>query len=142
MDPRDFLRHAEAVAASPDAAAQRSALSRAYYAVYNVAVDLLYSLRLRLPSGHAGHEVVRDYLLHSRLSSMQRTAAALANLQSLRVKADYMLRDPHPEQPPVVQEALARARRTIDDLDAAGADPAARARMTTAIQAWERGRGV
>lgn len=141
MDPRDFLRHAEATAEHPDAASQRTALSRAYYATYNVAADLLRALRLRLPPGHAGHEVVRDYLLHSGHSSMQRAAAALANLQSLRVKADYVLRDPHPERPPVVREALARAGRTIADLDAIVADPAARARMSAAIRAWRRGAG-
>ena len=56
------------------------------------------------------------------------------------VRADYRLRAPYPEDPATAAVWLEEAEELIRTLDAVAADPAARARMTAAIQAWARAR--
>ena len=142
MDPRDFLLAAHELSAIERPAYRRTVISRACYAVYHVAFDLLHSLGFRLEREHRSHELVRLYLAQSGIDSVIHVGTQLRSLQNLRVRADYWLRDPHPERASVVGIWLQRSNRTITALDAAAADPAARARMTAAIQAWERGRRV
>ena len=73
MDPRDFLDQARLLAATNTAAGRRSAISRAYYATYHVALELLQALGFRrIERGHAGHEAVRLRLIHSRLDPVIR----------------------------------------------------------------------
>ena len=62
MDPHDFYQLASQLANSPHAAELRTAISRAYYAIYHVGVTPLESLGFRLSSGPAGHGDVRNRL--------------------------------------------------------------------------------
>lgn len=142
MDAHDFLDVARELAQGTTAAHRRSAISRAYYAVYHVAFELLHALGFRLPRDHRGHELVWQYLFSSGVDPTIHAGAQLRRLQSLRVTADYQLRDPHPEAAAVVAHWIARAEQLIRVLDAASADSATCARMTVAIQAWERGRST
>lgn len=123
------------------AAYRRSAISRAYYAVYHVASESLFTLGFRIPREHRGHAEVRAYLAQSRVDPIVQVGALLDGLQALRVKADYWLRDPQPEDPGVIATWLGRAAWMIRILDAVAADPAARARMTAAIRTWQQRRG-
>ena len=119
MDPRDFLHQARTLAATNTAAGRRSATSRAYYATHHVALELLQALGFRrIERGHAGHEAVRLRLVHSRLDPVIRTGRMLARLQDIRVKADYWLRDPHPENPATATHWLDQAEMMIHTLDA------------------------
>ena len=136
MDPRDFLTAARVLAATDGPAFRRTAISRAYYAVYHVAFDLLRVLGFAIPREHRGHEDVRAHLAQSRIDRVVQVGAQLDALQALRVKADYRLRDPQPEDSAVAAIWLVRAERMIAVLDAVAADDAARARMTSAIRAW------
>ena len=139
MDPRDFLLLARRLADANRPPELRAAIGRAYYAVYNVAFDLLGSLGVHIERGHAGHETVRGGLRNSRVDSVIHVAAMLRRLQILRVKADYWMRDPQPEHIETVLTWLDDVDEMIRDLDAVAADPATRERMTRAIQAWEQG---
>jgi uncharacterized protein (UPF0332 family) len=141
VDAREFLAAARDLARSDQPAYRRTAISRAYYAVYHVAFDLLVTLGFRVGREHRGHETVRAYLAQSRITSVIQTGAQLRDLHNLRVKADYWLRDPHPERGAVVAVWVERAARMIAALDRVAAEPAARARMTAAIQTWQRGAG-
>ena len=138
MDPRDFLRLAHQLAGGNSPAHRRTAIGRAYCAAYNVAFDLLLSLGFRIERGHGAHEAVRDYVGNSGVDRIIHVSTQLRRLQSVRVKADYWMRDPQPEQAEVVARWLNEAGEMIRVLDAAAADPATRERMTRAIQAWER----
>lgn len=53
MDPRDFLTLASQLASgkNPSAADLRTAVSHAYYTVFNVAIDLLKKMRIKPPGG-------------------------------------------------------------------------------------------
>ena len=141
MDPRNFLHQARTLAATNTAAGRRSATSRAYYATYHVALELLQALGFRrIERGHAGHQAVRVRLAHSRLDPVIHVSALLRQFHDIRVKADYWLRDPHPEHPATATHWLDQAETMVRTLDAVAADPRARARMTAAIAAWEQSR--
>jgi uncharacterized protein (UPF0332 family) len=137
VDPRDFLHLARAVAATGTAAGHRTATSRAYYAAYHVAFDFLLALGFRVPRGHFGHDAVQRRLVNASLDPVIHAGTLLRRLQNVRVRADYWLRDKYPEDPATAAFWLERAAEIVRALDAAAADPAARARMTAAIQAWE-----
>jgi uncharacterized protein (UPF0332 family) len=139
MDGREFLSLAHALAAGSTAAHRRSALSRAYYAVYHTASELLLGLGIALPRDHRGHEWVRQCLQHSNDASLIEAGAILHRLQNIRVKADYDLRDPHPERPGTVAFYLSRAQQGIGLLErVAAADPARRDKIKAAIQTGPR----
>ena len=59
MDPREFSKIASALLAMKVPAANRSAISRAYYAAFNVGVEKLRDLGFNVRRGAAAHgEVV------------------------------------------------------------------------------------
>ncbi len=137
MDPRDLLVIARQVAAANTPAASRTAITRAYYAVFNVAWDLLVTLGFPIPRGHGGHEAVRDRLRFCAVDRVAHAGRLLGRLHTVRVKADYWMRDPEPEHPATVAQWLTRAEAMLQALDAVTTDTAARERMTRAILAWE-----
>lgn len=55
MNPRDFHRLAARLMTDFSPAAARTAISRAYYASYNVAVETLTEMGFRVSRGPAGH---------------------------------------------------------------------------------------
>jgi uncharacterized protein (UPF0332 family) len=134
MDGREFLSLADELAAGGTAAHRRSALSRAYYAAYHTAYALLSALGIALSRDHRDHERVPRCLQYSDDASLNQAGAILRRLQTLRVKADYHLRDPYPENSDTVDFYLSQARRCIGLLDATPADPAARAALAAAIR--------
>jgi hypothetical protein len=134
MDPRLYLRLARDLAAQGGVEHRRTAISRSYYAVNNVAVDLLRNAGARIDPGHAAHEIVRTHLRSTRVDSLIHVAAQLYRFQLLRVKADYWMRDPEPELPDTASEWVARAEEMIRDLDATAADPRAIERLRRSLQ--------
>jgi hypothetical protein len=141
MDPRRFMLLARTMAAEGEPEHARTAISRAYYAVYNVAIDMLRALQIEVASGQEGHEAVRERLRATTVDRVMHVGAELRKLRSLRVKADYWMRDPQPESSALANEWLLRAEQMIADLDTAVADLPTRERMTRALQAWQQGRG-
>jgi uncharacterized protein (UPF0332 family) len=135
MDPRDFLGLARELATAESPAHHRTAITRAYYAVYNVACDLFLALGFDVERGHAGHEVIREWLRHSGVDRLIHVSAQLRRLHNIRIKADYWMQDPHPERRTTAERWLAYAERMVSDLDAALAEPATRERMTRALRA-------
>ena len=137
MDPHDFYQLASQLANSPHAAELRTAISRAYYAIYHVGVTLLESLGFRLSSGPAGHGDVRNRLSNSGDPEMMRVGNQLGQLQSQRIAADYRLRNTSVENPKTAQAVVQQAQRMIQILDACFAEPK-RTQIMQAIQEWER----
>src|SRR5437879_6346925 len=66
MDPRDFAGLASRLPAAetPTSAELRTAVSRAYYAAFNVAIDLLAKLGIKAPASWEGHKLVAVALRH------------------------------------------------------------------------------
>jgi uncharacterized protein (UPF0332 family) len=141
MEAREFLVLAQELTLAGGPARYRSAISRTYYAVYHVAYDLLQNLGFEFGRGHEAHQAVDEYLVQTRVTSLIQVGARLRRLRAVRVKADYWMRDPQPEQVQLVATWLEQATNMIAALDAAAADAPTRERMTRALQAWEQGRG-
>ncbi len=104
MDPRRFLAQAQRLAAGGEPEDRRSALSRAYYAVYHAAVELLHAAGAEPDTGHSGHALVRRALRGPRVDRLTAVSRQLERLHNLRVKADYWLHDPQPENAAVVAQ--------------------------------------
>ncbi|MBI2759865.1 MAG: HEPN domain-containing protein [Chloroflexi bacterium] len=139
MDPHDFLSLARELADADTPAHYRTALTRAYYAVYNVACDVFLMLGLPVERGHAGHEIVRERLRTSGVDRLVHVGAQLRRLHNIRVKADYWMLGPQPEQRATVERWLAHAEQLVADLDAVAVQPGVQDRIRRAAQTWEQG---
>ncbi len=135
MNPRDFLTLANALAAGTTEAAWRTAISRAYYAAFHTARQLLRDLGLRAPRGDQAHAY-----LWMRLSNCgdPQLAVACQKLQDLRGKrneADYDIDVPLPQAnaPP----RLIAAGHVIQTLASGRVEPT-RTRITNSMRTYEQ----
>jgi uncharacterized protein (UPF0332 family) len=89
MKGDEFIRFAGLIVArfSTDEAGLRTAISRAYYGAYHLAIALLN----RVCSARLDHGSVRRLLLESGIQAAVHAGRQLGDLQSDRIKADYRL---------------------------------------------------
>lgn len=102
FDPRGFLGTAQTLAASGDESSLRTAVGRAYYAVFLVTRD-----RLGVTQTDGTHAEVRNRI--GRRNNGERLEDQLKQLYKLRTTADYIL-DP---QDPAYQDWKANWQRAI-----------------------------
>lgn len=114
MEPSKFCEVAGfLLAARPDAAGVRSAVSRAYYALYHVVSQRLTARGFRLLVKRPEcHESVYRILANSSNTQLQAIALSLNELRHSRNRADYDLDDRS-------IEALDSARVIVEDTSAA-----------------------
>lgn len=117
MKPRDFQTLASKLASETGAAELRSAVSRAYYAVYNSAVEMVDKLGFHVSSGAQGHGDVQKWLGNSGDSEIEKVGSKLANLRSRRNRADYELNRRDIEKPGNVQAAVRDAESMLRSLE-------------------------
>ncbi len=117
MDPRDFLTIANELAnkTSATAADLRTAISRAYYAAFNTGLEHL--AKLNQAWENLNHGEVARYLSNSGNSDIETAGKNLERLHSLRITADYRMRDPRPENKDTVIFWIRRTRNIVDLLD-------------------------
>lgn len=89
MDPRDFLALATTLHASQNEAERRTAVSRAYYALFLSARRLLEAESLPLGHLHEDHRLVPDYLRDAASEALADVGNAIADLRRERNMADY-----------------------------------------------------
>ncbi len=94
MNSRDFLTLAQTLLAEGFEAAWRSAVSRAYYAAFHVARELLDSLGFAVPRGERAHAHLWLRLSNCGDPKLATTGAALNSLRQDRNFADYDLHRP------------------------------------------------
>lgn len=123
MDPRDFLAQARRLANAGGAAGNRSAISRAYYAAFNVGCEHCSNWEVNLSEGSDAHGLLRQLLQTSREPRLTRLSGVLRELRMLRNKADYRLREEHPEGEKAARKALGLAQDVISALDCFAALP-------------------
>jgi hypothetical protein len=115
MQPHLFLDAARDLARIGGPAQCRSAISRAYYAVYNVAEDFLRRMGFQRPK--------KDYhsTLHRRLmaggdAAIVQLGNDLQDFHQERVDADYKMADKAAENPANAQAAIVKADQMIQTL--------------------------
>jgi hypothetical protein len=137
MDPREFHRLASQLVGGTSPAEFRTAISRAYYAAYNVAVEILEDMGFRVSKGPAGHGEVQHRLSNSGNTDVIRVGSQLVDLHSRRIQADYRLDRTDVENLKTVRSLVEQARRMIQTLDGCRAEPQ-RTQIIAAIRDWER----
>ena len=91
MDPLDFIKTANSLESSNEEADRRSAVSRAYYAVFNHIKRYLKDCGIYIPENHTAHIKIARYLRYSGLSNAKEMGDAVENLRDERWDADYEL---------------------------------------------------
>jgi hypothetical protein len=137
MNGRDFLRAARRYAAGTDEADRRSATSRAYYAAFHVARELLSGLRFRVPRADRAHNYLYVRLNNCGDPAVIGAAGTLRDLRITRNAADYDLGGVFPARDAV--DSIAQADAVIRTLD--GLSPAQRTQITDAMKLYEQGAG-
>ena len=94
MTGREFLQLADELAAGTTEAEWRSAVSRAYYAAFHVARDLLTACRFTAPRGDQAHAYLWLRLSNSVDPDLENAGSDLQTLRRNRNRADYDLTRP------------------------------------------------
>jgi hypothetical protein len=71
----------------------RTAVSRAYYGTFHLALDFLKELQVTIPRNASAHVVAQRYLVSSGNSDAVKAGRIIADLHSDRIRADYRLDD-------------------------------------------------
>ena len=137
MGPREFHRRASQLVGGTSPAEFRTAISRAYYATYNVAVEILQDMGFRINKGPAGHGDVQNRLSNCGDAEVMGVGSQLTDLHSRRIQADYRLDRTDVENIKTARALVEQARRMIQTLDGCRSDPR-RGQVITAIQDWEQ----
>jgi uncharacterized protein (UPF0332 family) len=135
MNWRDFLVLAARVATDTSEADWRTAVSRAYYAAFHVARQVLGDLNFTVPRADRAHQYLVFRLSNCGDSAVEQAGRDLETLRRLRNRADY------DDVPAVTQPQAAAAVRLAEGiiqlLDAAHLEPT-RTRMRDAMIVYER----
>lgn len=116
MDPRDFHALALRLASGPGAAEYRSAISRSYYAAFNVGATTLRGLGFPIGKG-AAHGEVQKCLWNAGDAAVSTAVSVLDELHSRRNRADYQLERADAESAVNAQAAARLSGEAIETID-------------------------
>lgn len=116
MVPQLFLTLAEELASKAGSAECRSAISRAYYAVYNVAERFLERMKFQRPKKEY-HVMLQRRLMASGDSQLVQVGSDLGDFHQERIQADYQMNNHDPENEKNATAAVAKAREMIAVLE-------------------------
>ena len=133
MTGTDFLPVAARLANGPTEADWRTAVGRAYYAVFHVARQLLEDLGFCVPRADRAHAYMWLRLSNSGDVQVERAAADVQLMRKHRNHADYDLRKPLKQT--VAAGDVQMAHGIVQALTLAGP---ARAQITAAMRVYER----
>jgi uncharacterized protein (UPF0332 family) len=134
MDGRDFLSVAKGLLSAGTEAAWRSAVSRAYYAIFHVARELLEDLGFAVPRGDRAHGHLWLRLSNCGDPPVENAGRELSDLRRERNRADYDVNVPLSSS---TAAALVRdAEQIMLALD--GVVEPTRTQITDAMKIYER----
>jgi hypothetical protein len=136
MNPHDFLEVADEWAAGMREAEWRSAVSRAYYAAFHVARNLMRRCGFAVPQGDQAHGYLWLRLANAGHPDVRRIGLRLNYLRTVRNRADYDLDRPFLHS--VAFGQVQAADDLIKLLDTLPTVPTLLARITDAIRIYER----
>jgi uncharacterized protein (UPF0332 family) len=136
MDGSDFHEVAWVLVAGLREAEWRSAVSRAYYAAFHVARQLLLHCGFRVPRGDQAHAYLWLRLINSGHPDVHNAGLNLNHLRRVRNRADYDLDRPLDQAAAVAQ--VQAAADIIPLLKSVPTTPTVQTQITEAIQTYER----
>ena len=135
MNPRLFLEFAVSIGnSSAGAAANRRAISGAYFAAFNVVIEFLISQARLEPAKQDKHRAVKLSLIECKNADARQLGMKLDSLHTLRKIADYEMNNLDPEKEQFVKRACIISKDIINGLD--GLDPADLANVIAGMQSW------
>jgi uncharacterized protein (UPF0332 family) len=140
MDPRAFNQVAiDIVVRRPPTgpAAYRSAISRAYYAALNVAMDLLAGNGHSPGKGDSAHKKVVIYLQQSGDADLDNVGAAIDKMRTMRNHADYDMKNLDVEEFSFAQKTVETAQWALEQLDAFATDAETKKAVAEAISQYK-----
>jgi hypothetical protein len=123
MEPSEFIATAVRLSASNRESDLRSAVSRAYYGAYHVALDYVSRAGVSLPTAADSHEKLVWCLEAGGHDLAAKVAVRLGLLRRDRNVADYDLRDTRFQSALNVRIQLDRVRELMAALDACSVEP-------------------
>src|ERR1700730_8120954 len=114
MDPSDFCTIAGKLALDHGQATWRTAVSRAYYALFHEAHGLLRIARIHIKDRHSTHDKIQQVLSASRDADVGVIAEMLRELLTCRKQADYTVEVDSIKSKEEASLIVMRARKTID----------------------------
>jgi uncharacterized protein (UPF0332 family) len=136
MNPRDFLLVAEDLLEASREADWRTAISRAYYAAYLVAVALFRDASFEVPPDTKGHNHVYVRLNNCGRAEVIEAAVLLRELRDWRNLADYVMHRRLDLRDAI--EQVDAAREIIRLLDELKATPVILAQVVQTMRDYER----
>jgi hypothetical protein len=136
MDPRNFLDVAFDLAGEFREADWRSAVSRAYYAAFHVAGQLLQRCSFVVPQGDQAHGFSWIRLANCGDTSGQQAGNELRRLRGARNRADYALAQPFTQM--YALDFTRVAEHIIRSLDRIAASPTLLNQVTDTMRVYER----
>ena len=135
MHGRDFYSLASVLVKGSTEAEWRSAVSRAYYAAFHLARNLLLGCGFQVPRGDQAHAYLWLRLSNSKNADAESAGRDLKSVRSSRNWADYDL------DRPLIQATALHQLRLIENviraLEATGKE-AAKTQITEAMKIYER----
>lgn len=135
MDFREFLDLERNWATAPTEGERRSAASRAYYATFHAARQLLTDTGFSVPRGERAHAYLWLRLSNSAHPDVEQAGDDLNDLRGERNRADYDGRRPFPSA--TARRLVQLAESVIQALDAARQEPV-RTAIIDAMKVYER----
>lgn len=123
MNGFDFLDLAVRLSASHKEADLRSAVSRAYYGVYHLAIAFVEDAGVALPAAAEAHEKLVWLLNAGETLRAIDASRMLASLRKERNRADYDLSVTKYRESPNVRTQLIAAQEIVAALAACGVEP-------------------
>jgi hypothetical protein len=144
MKPSDFVTVALDLVnkAAPTAADLRTAVSRAYYALYNTAVAFLSQVGLSAVSTQEAHREIPKGLRHCADPKLMAVAAVLDGLRTARWEADYDMAAASPEHLKTVKKHVHHAKQAVKELEACEQDKARFQAARNSLRSWAAGVGA
>ncbi len=137
MDPESFQRFAEATVKGGRPVDCRVAIGRAYYAIFNVAADLLRNAGCTIGFGADAHGKVPQHLLSVTADpAVAKAGSWIGEMKGVRNKADYRMAETLIEYSPTAELWVREAAHHITALKAAFAG-ANRARILADLRSYE-----
>jgi len=135
MNSRDFLSLAQRLVSEAAEVSWRSAVSRAYYAAFHVARELLEDMGFAVPRADRAHAYLWRHLSNCGDPNVQAAGHQLNDLRGDRNEADYDLGLSLARK--VANGQVRAAQKIIDIFQAAGTEPT-RSAILDSMKTYER----
>ena len=135
MNSRDFLNLADTLLQWPTEAAWRSAVSRAYYAAFHTARELLIQCGFQVPATDSAHTYLAYRLSNCGELQIELAGRKLSSLRHERNRCDYDVIRSRTAYLCSTQVQIARG--IIQILDAAQSEPT-KTQITSGMKLYER----